>query len=178
VAAAQGALGDNLFLRGDYKGAAPLYDQSLQSAQRTTDARLTLLAKIDMAKLDVKNGRYPAAAAALQKLADGANSLGLKYLAIECSIYRGEALMNMKDFAHAQQELQSAISRSDKLGLKALLAQSQYLLGRTLQASGKAADASGHFKQARQLVDDIQKEAKSDAISKRSDLGPIFTQSS
>ena len=97
-------------------------------------------------------------------------------MAVECSIYRGEALMNMKDYAHAQQELQSAISRSDKLGLKVLLAQSQFLLGRTLQLSGKSADAASHFKQARQLVDEIQKEAKIDTISKRSDLSPIFAQ--
>jgi serine/threonine protein kinase/tetratricopeptide (TPR) repeat protein len=177
VAAAQGFLGDNLFYRGDFKAAAGLYDQSLQSAQRTTDARQTLLAKINIAKLAVKDGRYPAAAASLQKLSDDANSIGLKYLAVECSIYRGEALMNMKDYAHAQQELQSAISRSDKLGLKVLLAQSQFLLGRTLQLSGKSADAASHFKQARQLVDEIQKEAKIDTIAKRSDLAPIFAQS-
>jgi tetratricopeptide (TPR) repeat protein len=177
VAAAQGFLGDNLFYRGDFKAAAGLYDQSLQSAQRTTDARQTLLAKINIAKLAVKDGRYPAAAASLQKLSDDANSIGLKYLAVECSIYRGEALMNMKDYTHAQQELQSAISRSDKLGLKVLLAQSQFLLGRTLQLSGKSADAASHFKQARQLADDIQKEAKIDTIAKRSDLAPIFAQS-
>ena len=175
VAAAQGALGDNFFYRGDYKGASPLYDQSLQSAQHTTDARLTLLAKINIAKLGLREGRYPAAASSLQKLSDDANSLGLKYLAVECSVYRGEALMNMKDYTHAQQELQSAISRSDKLGVKALLAQSQYLLGRTLQLSGKSADAAGHYKQARELVDEIQKEAKSDTIAKRSDLAPIFS---
>ena len=177
VATAQGFLGDNLFYRGDYKAAAGLYDQSLQSAQKTTDARMTLLARINIAKLAVKDGRYPAAAASLQKLSDDANSIGLKYLAVECSIYRAEALMNMKDYAHAQQELQSAISRSDKLGLKVLLAQSQFLLGRTLQLSGKSADAASHIKQARQLADDIQKEAKIDSISKRSDLSPIFAQS-
>jgi serine/threonine protein kinase/tetratricopeptide (TPR) repeat protein len=177
VGAAQGFLGDNLFYRGDFKAAAGLYDQSLQSAQHTTDARLTLLAKINIAKLAVKDGRYPAAAASLQKLSDDANSIGLKFLAVACSVYRAEALMNMKDYAHAQQELQSAISRSDKLGLKVLLAQSQYLLGRILQLSGKSADAASHFKQARQLVDDIQKEAKVETIAKRSDLAPIFAQS-
>src|SRR4029077_13712200 len=125
------------FYRGDYKSAATLYDQALQSAQHNSDAHLSLQAKINIARLAVKQARYPVAASSLQKLSDDANSIGLKYRAVECSIYRAEALMNMKDYAHAQQELQSAISRSDKLGLKALLAQSQFLLGRTLQLSGK-----------------------------------------
>ncbi len=174
VAAAQNLLGDNQFYRGDYKSAATLYDQALQAAQHNSDAHLSLQAKINIARLAVKQARYPAAASSLQKLSDDANSIGLKYLAVECSVYRAEALMNMKDYAHAQQELQSAISRSDKLGLKALLAQSQFLLGRTLQLSGKTSDATAHLKQARQLIDDIQKEAKIDSISKRSDLAPIY----
>ncbi|MGA8074504.1 MAG: tetratricopeptide repeat protein, partial [Candidatus Acidiferrales bacterium] len=176
IAAAQGFLGDNAYYRGDFKSAGPFYDQSLQAAQHTSDARQILVSKINAAKLGVKQGRFAPAAASLQKLSDDATSLGAKYLAAECSVYRGEALMNLKDFTHAQQELQSAINRSDTLGLKAIQAQAQYLLGRTLQLSGKSADATDHFKQARQLADEIQKESKSDTITKRSDLSPIYAQ--
>ncbi len=176
IAAAQGFLGDNFYYRGDFKSAGPLYDQSLQAAQHTSDARQILVSKINAAKLSVKQGRFAPAAASLEKLSDDANALGAKYLAAECSVYRGEALMNLKDFTHAQQELQNAINRSDTLGLKAIQAQAQYLLGRTLQLSGKSADATDHFKQARQLADEIQKESRSDTITKRSDLASIYSQ--
>jgi hypothetical protein len=68
------------------------------------------------------------------------------------------------------------LNRSDKLGLKSLLAQSHYLLGRDLQLSGKAGDAASHFAEAKQLLDDIKKEAGSDSVVKRSDLAPIYAQ--
>jgi hypothetical protein len=48
-------------------------------------------------------------------------------------------------------------------------------LARDLELSGKAAEAQDHYKQARAIADDIQKEAHADAIAKRSDLSPIFS---
>ena len=81
--------------------------------------------------------------------------------------------MNLKNYELARKELESALSRSEKLGLRALLAESHYLLARDLELSGQLADAPGHYKQARKILDDIQKDAKTDSIVKRSDLQPI-----
>ena len=100
--------------------------------------------------------------------------MGLKYLSVECSIYHAEALMNLKSYEPARKELESAISKSEKLGLKALLAQSHYLLARDLELGGKAADAPGTLQQARKILDAIKDEAKTDSIVKRSDLSPIY----
>jgi hypothetical protein len=55
-----------------------------------------------------------------------------------------------------------------------LLAQSHYLLARDLELAGKAADAPDHYKQARKILDEIQKDANTGSIVKRSDFSPIY----
>ncbi|HLW89021.1 MAG TPA: tetratricopeptide repeat protein [Terriglobales bacterium] len=166
--------GDNFFYRGDYKSAAPLYDQALQAASHTSDARLTLLAKINLAKLAVRQGRSGAAVSQLRALSQQADTMGLKYLSVQCSVLLGEALTNQKQYALAQRELEGAVTRSEKLGLRALNAQSHFLLGHVLELSGRASDAAPHFAQASQIATSIKEEAKADSIVNRSDLAPIF----
>jgi eukaryotic-like serine/threonine-protein kinase len=166
--------GNSYFYQGDYKAAASWYAQALQAAAKTTDRGLILITKVNQAKLAVKQGGAQSAANTLQGLSDAADALGLKYVSVECSVYLGEALIQTKSYAKAQQVLQGALNRSDKLGLKSLLAQSHYLLGRDLQLSGKASDAASHFAEAKQILDDIKKEAGSDTVAKRSDLAPIY----
>ena len=68
-------------------------------------------------------------------------------------------------------------ARSEKLGLRALRAKTEYLLGRSLQLSGNPTDAVRHYAEARQILDDIRKEAGSDEVVKRSDLAPIYAAS-
>jgi len=176
LATLQGYEADNFFYRGDYKSAAPLYDQALQAASHTTDAQLILLAKVNLAKLAVKEGRTSAAVNQLRALSEKANAAGLKYLSIQCSAFLGEALTNAKNYALAQRELEGAVTRSEKLGLRALLAQSHFLLGHTLDLSGHASDAAPHYAQARQIAESIRDEAKSDRIVSRNDLSPIFAR--
>jgi tetratricopeptide (TPR) repeat protein len=48
---------DNFYYGGDFKSAAPLYEQALQAASHATDARLTLLTKINLVKLAVQQCR-------------------------------------------------------------------------------------------------------------------------
>jgi tetratricopeptide (TPR) repeat protein len=176
IAAVLGYQADSLFYRGDYKSAAPLYDQALQAASHTTDAQLILLAKVNLARLAVKQGRASAAVSQLRELSQRADAMGLKYLSIQCSVSLGEALTSAKNYALAQRELEGSVTRSEKLGLRALLAQAHFLLARTLELSGHSADASPHYAQARQIADGIQKEAKADGIMTRSDLAPIFAR--
>ena len=135
---------------------------------------LILVSKFNVAKVAVRQGHFQSAASLLSKLSEDADSLGLKYVSVECSIYHAEALMNLKSYEPARKELEGALSRSEKLGLRALLAESHYLLARDLELAGKAADAPEHYKQARKILDDIQKEAKIDSIVKRSDLSAIY----
>jgi len=174
----QGYQGDIAFYRGDYQNAGTLYDQALKTASHTSDLDLILVAKFNVAKAAVKQGRFQSAATTLGKLSHDADSMGSKYVSVECSIYHAEALMNLKSYEPARKELESALSRSERLGLKGLLAQSHYLLARDLELSGIAADAPEHYAQARKILDEIKNEAKTDSIVKRSDFSGIYAHSS
>jgi tetratricopeptide (TPR) repeat protein len=170
----QGYQGDNAFYRGDYQAAATLYDAALKTASHASDLQLILVSRFNVAKVAVRQGRFQLAASLLSKLSEDADSMGVKYVSVKCSIYHAEALMNLKSYEPARKELESALSKSEKLGLKALLAQSHYLLARDLELAGTPADAPEHYKQARKILDEIQKDAKTDSIVKRSDLSPIY----
>jgi ATP/maltotriose-dependent transcriptional regulator MalT len=167
--------GDNALYRGDLNAAATAYNQAQQVAAKTGDAHLILVTKINTAKLAVAQGKFAAAAAALKTLGAQADSLGLKYLSTESLVLRGEALIGTKNYADAQKDLSAASLHSEKLGLRVLRASSEYQLARALELSGKADAAAGHYQEARRAAEDVQKEAQTDRVSKRSDLAPIFT---
>ncbi len=170
--------GDNAFYRGDYKTAVTLYDQAVGRAAHTSDAHLILISNVNAAKVKVALGNYKTASTALRSLSQDADSMGLKYVSVECSIYLAEALIGMKEYSAAENGLREAVNSSERLGLQGLLAQSHFQLGRALELSGNSADANDQYKQARQIADSIQKDAHAETIVKRSDLSPIFTRPS
>ena len=174
ISAALSYQGDNAYFRGDLKAAAAAYQESLQTALKSGDAHLVLLNKINLAKLAVANVKSAAAANELQTLGAETDSLGLKYLSTQCLVLRGEALIGTKDYAGALKELKSGALRSDKLKLRALLAQSQYQWGRALELSGNAADAQSHYEEARRAAAAVQIESQNPDLAKRYDLAPIF----
>jgi tetratricopeptide (TPR) repeat protein/predicted Ser/Thr protein kinase len=175
IAAGLSYQGDNAYYRGDLKAASVAYQESLQTAVKSGDAHLVLLNKINLAKLAVANGKFAAAANQLRALGEEADSLGLKYLSTQCLVLRGEALIGTKDYAGAMKELKSGTLRSEKLGLRALLAESQYQWGRALELSGKAAEAQSHYEEARRAAGEVQKDAQNPGLAKRYDLAPIFS---
>jgi tetratricopeptide (TPR) repeat protein/predicted Ser/Thr protein kinase len=166
--------GDSFYYQGDYKSAAPLYAQGAQAASHTTDRELILRTKLNSGKLAIGLGNSQAVVNTLRGLCPEADGLGSKYLSVECYLFFGEALIETKSYAQAQQQLRTALNRSGQLGLRPFLAKSNYLLGRDLQLMGKSGDASGHFAEARRILDDVKREAGSDSVAKRSDLAPIY----
>ena len=174
VATALSYQADNAFYRGDMKTAAALYAEAQQTAAKTGDGQLILVTKINMAKLAVRQGKFAVALSALRGLGEEADSLGLKELSTQCMVYRGEAMIGLKDYVGAQKELKSAILHSEKLGLRVLQAQSHYQLGRALELAGNASEGAAQYQEARRAVADVQKEAQTDAITKRSDLIAVF----
>jgi tetratricopeptide (TPR) repeat protein len=168
--------GDVFFYRGELKPAGALYEQALQTASRTSDRHLVLVSKVNLARLAIPEGHPQAAASTLQGLAREADTLGLKYLSTECTIDAAEAQIKLKDYARARQQLESVLGRAERLGLRAQLARAHYLLASALRLSGKAAEASGHSRQARQILEDIHKEAQRDDVLKRADLSLIYAE--
>jgi eukaryotic-like serine/threonine-protein kinase len=174
IAAALSYQGDNAFYRGDLKSAAALYAEALQTAAKTGDQALILRTKVSLARLAIQQGKFPTALSALGGLSEEADSLSLRYLSAVCLLLRGQALIGTKDYAGAKKDLKSAVSRSEKLGLLVLQAQSHFELARALALSGNTQEADSQEQEARRLAEKIVKEAQSDAVKKRADLSPLF----
>jgi len=149
----------------------------MEVASHTTDRGKVLISKFNLAKAAVKEGRSQAAIGALKGLAQEADTLGLKYLSAECSIYLVEALVNTRDYSRARQELDRAVAKTERLGLPTLSAKGHYLLATELRLTGRGAEAAGHYREALRLLEDIRKEAGADNVLQRADLNPIYTDS-
>jgi tetratricopeptide (TPR) repeat protein/predicted Ser/Thr protein kinase len=168
--------GDSFFYRGNVKSARGLYEQAMNVASHTTDRGKVLMSRFNLAKAAVKEGRSPAAISGLKGLAQETDTLGLKYLSAECSIYLAEALVNTRDYSRARQELERGVAKTEKLGLRTLSAQGHYLLATILRLTGKGAEAAGHYREALRLLEDIRKEAGANNVLQRADLKPIYAE--
>jgi eukaryotic-like serine/threonine-protein kinase len=168
---------DAALYRGDFKSARTLYGQALEAVSRTKDRDKVLISEIGLAKVAIHEGSSAAAITSLNSLAQEADSLGLKYLSAQCSTYRAEALLGSRDYARAQQELQSALGKAEKLGLRELLAKDQYLLATALRLTGNGTEASGHYREALRWLEEIRKEAGSDKVMQRADLNSVYAES-
>jgi len=103
-----------------------------------------------------------------------ADSLDFKYLSLEGSVDLAEALIKSRNYSQALQELQTALSKSEKQGSRFLTLRIHYLFGDALRLSGNGAEAAGHYGQARQLLDDMKKEPGAEHLLDRSDLKTIY----
>jgi serine/threonine protein kinase/tetratricopeptide (TPR) repeat protein len=166
--------GDSACYRGDFKSAEAFYGQALQMAAQSKDREKALASKVGLAKVAIGEGRSRQAISSLRALAQEADSLGLKYLAVECSIDLGEALVNNRDYSRARQELEPALAKAEKLGLRTLLAKDHYLLATALRAAGNGTEATPHYREALRLLDEICKEAGAEKVIERADLKPIY----
>ena len=169
--------GDLAFYQGDSKSARTLYGQALQAASQSKDREKILESKLRLARVSITDGHSQEAINSLKDLVREADSLGLKYLSVECSIDLAEAQVNAKDYSHAREALDRALNESEKLGLRTMLSRTHYLLATVLRLTGRAPEASSHYREALRYLDEIEKDTGSDAVLKRSDLNVIYTES-
>ena len=169
--------GDSFFYRGDFKAANTRYEHALQVAIRTTDRRLVLISKFNLAKVAVKQGRSGEAVSSLKGQAQQAGSLGLRHLSLECTVYLAEAMINTKDYARARQGLEQILGKSEKLGSRMETARIHYLLGMAMRLNGNALEAAPHYATALGLLREIQREHGAEHITDRFDVRPIYTES-
>jgi len=168
--------GDAAYYRGDSKAAGALYEQALQAANRSKEPEKILVAKINLAKVAVQAGRAQQAIATLRPLLQQAESLGLKYAQVECSVSMAEAMIKIKHNTDAQQELDRALLQADKLGLKPLSAKANYLLGTLFHASGDEVEALQHYQEALQLINAMHDDPGADKILERSDFKTMYEE--
>jgi serine/threonine protein kinase/tetratricopeptide (TPR) repeat protein len=177
VAQALNWQGDNSFYRGDLKSAKSLYEQALHTASKKADRNLLLVSTLNSSKADIAGGRAQSALSTLKGVSDDADSLGLKYLSIECAIYEAEARIQLKEYPRAQQQLERAALQSENLGLRPLRLRAHFSLGKMFRERGAPADAASHYGQALSLLDSLRKEPGADKIMERADFKAIYDES-
>ncbi len=170
VAQTLGFEGDALFYKGNFSGAHSLYDQALQAATRSKETERVLLAKINLAEVAVSEKRGSAAISSLRTLMQQADGAGLKYSSVECEIFMAEATLQAHDAAHAHQELDRALLRSDKLGQQELSAQAHYLLASIARDRKDNADAKDNFRWVVNTLDTMKKDQGAENLLQRSDI--------
>jgi serine/threonine protein kinase/tetratricopeptide (TPR) repeat protein len=170
--------GDVRRYRGDWKSARDFYDRALRAASRGTDPAEVLILNLHFAETALWEGRGQSAIRDFRNLAREADSHALKYFSLESSVDMAEAMINTKDYSHAQQELETDLGRSEKLGLRYQSARIHYLLGKALRLGGKGADAPEHYRQALSLIDEMRKEAGAEKLLERFDVKAIYAESS
>jgi len=170
-------IGDAYFYQGDYANARTHYDRALETASRTSDKEVILLAKVNRAKADLAAGHAPATIPVLKKLAQDADALGLKALSVQCSVDLAQAEIAGKNDTAAQQELGLTLARAENLGLRVLQAQTQYLQASLLARSGKTSEAIINYRAVVRILDSISKEDNSSKLLDRADLKTIYSDS-
>jgi len=174
TAAALNFLGDAYFYRGDFTAAREQYSKALQLGMKQKVPDQVVQAKLGLAKLDVEQGRQEAAIAALKKLGQDADSIGLRAQSVDASIYLGQALLASKHAAAARDELDNAVGRAEKLGLRVQQGRAQYYLGKALASQGKAAEAVPHYREAVKILESISQESGAGRVLERSDLKDVY----
>jgi len=170
------AQGDVAFYRRDFKAARAAYVQALSSAVKAKDREQALTAKLDLARVTIAEGRPGSVVADLRADIKEADSVHLKYLMVRGSVDLGEALLKTKDYAGARQELQNALSLSERLGLRFETARIHFFLGEALNRGGSASEAATHFQQARTILDSIKQEPQAEHLLDRPDLRDMYNQ--
>jgi len=170
----QNARGDVAFYQGDLKNARGAYQEALNAATKAKNRNTALIAKTNLARVNIAEGRSQVAITDLRAAIQQAEGLHLKYYAVRSSVDLAQALMNTKDYAKAKEQLDSALGQSERLGLRLESARIHSLLGETLRVQGKASEATGQFQQARTMLDDIKKEAGAERLLDRPDLQVMY----
>jgi tetratricopeptide (TPR) repeat protein len=164
------------YYRGDSKSARALYEQALQAATHSKEPDRILTAKVALARVDAQEGSPQLAINTFRKLMQDADDQSVPNISVESSIYMAEAMIRNHDNVHAQQELERALVRADKIGLKPLSVKAHYLLGTAFRASGDQLEAQQHYLTTVQMLDDMRKEPGSEKILQRVDLKTMYDE--
>jgi tetratricopeptide (TPR) repeat protein len=174
TAIATNGIGDFYFYQGDYPNARQQYSQALGLASKTQDKETILVSKVNLAKTDLALGHAAATIPVLKKLSQDADTLGLKALSLECSVYLAQASIAAKNNGAAEQELTLTLAGAENLGLRVLQAKAQYLQATLQAASGKKSEAAIGYRGVVRILDGISKEDGSSKILDRADLKGIY----
>ncbi|HEV2398525.1 MAG TPA: tetratricopeptide repeat protein [Candidatus Sulfotelmatobacter sp.] len=168
--------GDAAFYQGDLKSARNSYDQASKIAEHSGDKDQVLTSRLNLSKVAVADGHARAAVSDLRSLEQQASLRSQRFISVAASSVLAQALIENKDYAAAQQELQKALGRSEKMGLRLEQMRIHYLLGTAMKRSGRTSEVSTQYAEAARLLDEISKEQGAEHITDRYDLKPIYAE--
>ncbi len=168
--------GDIAFYRGDLKGAGQGYDSALRLASSTKENAVTLLSKVNVAKLQAAEGQFQAALRALPSALNGKGSINAN-LALEISLVKAQAEIGLKDYARADHELQEQLATAQRAGVRFGLARIYYLLGTSTRLSGNAARAADYYTEAVRLLDAVRGDPGAENMMRRADFKMMHDES-
>ena len=167
-------LGDSYMYAGAFSDARQQYDKAAGVAARAKVREQAALSRFGTARLDVMQGHGGTAVPVLQKLVAETDSIGLKALSAQASVYLAQAQIAANRAGPAQQELDRALNRADKLGLIIEQAQAHYLLGKLADAAGQKAQSVAQYRQTVQLLENASKDPGVGHLLDRADLKSLY----
>ena len=165
-----------LLYRGDTAEAAKVASLAVQAAARASDRSLKLSTDAQIARVAAVAQPSRAVASSLATLSREANSNGFIYLSVLTALESAETMLRLGDNRGARQSIESTLARAESLGLRELLARSEYVLAETMRGA-KDPQARRHYATAQRLLEDIQREDGARQILERADLKRIHTES-
>ena len=166
--------GDVAFYRGDYKAARSAYEAAISTSAKTKDREKILIAKMNLARVAIADGHSQSAVNELRAAIRQADGLHLKYYSLRGSVDIAEGMIKNKDHAHARQDLETALSSSEKLGMRLETARIHCLLGDALRLEGKASEADQQYKLGRDMLEELKKDPGAEHLLDRSDLRLLY----
>jgi hypothetical protein len=130
---------------------------------------------LKLAELAVAHAPTRSGISEIQHLADQAAGSGLKYTSLEASLSATEGMIKTRNYTDARRALENLLASSEKLGARSLQARSHLLMGTVLRLTGKSADAGPEYRQAVQIIEEMQKDAGA-KFTERSDIKPMLAE--
>jgi serine/threonine protein kinase/tetratricopeptide (TPR) repeat protein len=167
--------GDIAYYRGDLKSAGQVYESALRPASRAKDDEVLLLSKLNVARVAVAEGRFQDALRALQPLLNAKGATA--YLSLQINLATAQAKIGLKDYAHADHDLEQELTRAQRAGMRFESARIYYLLGTSARLSGSADRAAGYYREAAQLLDALRGDPGAEDILRRTDIKTMYDES-
>jgi len=93
-----------------------------------------------------------------------------------CSLLQSaNALLRIGDHTQARQQVEQVQAKAETLGLRDLLARSEYVLATTMRLT-RDAQARRHYTTALQILEEMKREDGNQALLERADLKTIYAE--
>ena len=175
MAAILNTRGDVAFYRGDTRGAEQFYQSALGAVGKGKDPGVVLLSKLNVARMAMEQGRSKEALAMLRPLLNTGGSTNA-YLSVRCAVAYAEAEVDAKDYPAATRDLEQALTRTEKAGMRLDSARVYYLRGTVARLMGDAdrSRTSYYYGETVRLLDAVRVDPGAENVLKRTDLKAMY----